>query len=120
MSHGNDRAGLAMALQTIVLAARAADVLAIDGVWNRLDDAEGLAGQCREGRAFGFDGKALIHPGQIDTANRAFGPTEAEIEDAAAIVAAATGGAERIRGRMIEAMHVDAARRLLDLSRAGR
>ncbi len=111
-----DRAGLGLALQTIVLAARAAGILALDGVWNRLDDAEGLARQCRDGRALGFDGKTLIHPDQIDVANRAFGPGEAEIEEARALIAAATGGAERFRGRMVEAMHVDAARRLIALA----
>lgn len=111
---GGDRSGLALALQTIVLAARAAGIVALDGVWNRLDDPDGLAAECSEGRGFGFDGKTLIHPNQIDTANRAFGPSEAEIEDARALVEAATGGAERFRGRMIETMHVDAARRILD------
>lgn len=110
-----DRSGLALSLQMIVLAARAASVAAIDGVWNRIDDAEGLARQCREGRAFGFDGKALIHPSQIDAANRAFGPTAAELEDARALVAAASGGAERFRGRMIEGMHVAEAHRLIAL-----
>lgn len=110
-----ERAGLALALQTIVLAARAAGILALDGVWNRLDDAEGLARVCRDGRSSGFDGKTLIHPDQIDAANRAFGPSEAELDDARALVAAATGGAERFRGRMVEAMHVEAARRLLAL-----
>jgi len=112
-----DRGGLALALQTIVLAARAAGIVALDGVWNRLEDEEGLARQCNEGRAFGFDGKSLIHPSQIDAANRAFGSTEAELEDARALIVAATGGAERFRGRMIESMHVEAARRLID--RAG-
>jgi (3S)-malyl-CoA thioesterase len=111
-----DRAGLTLALQSIVLAARAAGVAAIDGVWNRLDDPEGLARQCRAGRAFGFDGKSLIHPDQIEPANSAFGPSAAEVEEAEAIIAAATGGAERIRGRMIEAMHVETARRLLALA----
>jgi (3S)-malyl-CoA thioesterase len=103
-------------LQSIVLAARAAGVGAIDGVWNRLDDPEGFARQCRDGRAFGFDGKSLIHPDQIEPANRAFGPSVAEVVEAEAIIAAATGGAERIRGRMIEAMHVETARRLLALA----
>jgi (3S)-malyl-CoA thioesterase len=87
-----DRAGLTLALQSIVLAARAAGVGAIDGVWNRLD------------------------PDQIEPANRAFGPSVAEVVEAEAIIAAATGGAERIRGRMIEAMHVETARRLLALA----
>ncbi len=107
------RTGLGLALQTIVLAARAAGIAALDGVYNRLDDPEGFAAECREGRALGFDGKTLIHPSQIDPCNAAFGPTAEELEDARALVAAATGGAERFRGRMIEAMHVEAARRLL-------
>ena len=108
------RAQMSVALQTIVLAARAGGVWALDGVFNRLDDAEGLAAECREGRALGFDGKSLIHPGQLAIAARAFGPSEAEIADARALIAAATGGAERYEGRMIEAMHVDQARALLE------
>lgn len=108
------RAQMSVALQTIVLAARAGGVWALDGVFNRLDDAEGLAAECREGRALGFDGKSLIHPGQLAIAIRAFGPSEAEIADARALIAAATGGAERYEGRMIETMHVDQARALLE------
>ena len=111
------REGLTLALQSIVLAARAAGVAAFDGVFNLLDDPTGLEADCEAGRRLGFDGKSLIHPNQIDTANRIFGPSPSEIEDARALVEAATGGAERFRGRMIEAMHVDAARRAL--KRAG-
>ena len=107
------RDGLALALQTIVLAARAGGGIALDGVYNRLDDPDGLWAEARAGRAFGFDGKTLIHPSQIDPAHRAFAPDEAEIEYARALVEAATGGAERFRGQMVETMHVDAARRLL-------
>jgi (3S)-malyl-CoA thioesterase len=107
------RAQMSVALQTIVLAARANAVWAIDGVFNKLDDPEGLAQECREGRALGFDGKSLIHPNQIAVAATAFGPTEAEIADAHALIHAATGGAERFRDRMIETMHVDQARALL-------
>jgi citrate lyase subunit beta/citryl-CoA lyase len=117
---GSGRAGLALGLQTVVLAARAAGVAAFDGVYNRLDDEDGLAAECREGRAFGFDGKSLIHPGQIDTANRIFGPSESELEAAIRLIAAATGGAERFEGRMIEAMHVDQARALLAKARRSR
>lgn len=111
------RGGLALALQSIVLAARVAGGIALDGVYNRLDDADGFAAQCTEGRALGFDGKTLIHPAQVEPCNRLFGPDEAEIEEARALIEAATGGAERFRGRMIEAMHVDMARR--QLARAG-
>jgi citrate lyase subunit beta/citryl-CoA lyase len=110
---GGDRAPLVTALQTILLAARAAGVAAYDGVYNRLDDAEGFEAQCREGRGFGFDGKSLIHPDQIEAANRLFGPSEAEVDAARRLLAAATGGAERFEGEMIERMHVEQARRLL-------
>lgn len=112
------RAGIGYALQAIVLAARAGGVWALDGVYNALEDEAGLAEDCAAGRLIGFDGKTLIHPNQIAVAARAFGPSEAEIADADALVAAATGGAERFRGRMIEAMHVEQARTLL--ARAGR
>lgn len=106
---GAPRWSLAVALQTIVLAARCGGCWAFDGVYNRLDDETGLAGECREGRLLGFDGKTLIHPSQIAACNAAFGPSSEEIEDARALVAAATGGAERFRDRMIETMHVEQA-----------
>ena len=108
------REGLALSLQMIVLAARAADIWAIDGVYNSLEDARGLASECRHGRWLGFDGKSLIHPNQIAVAIQAFGPNSEEIDEARALVEAATGGAERFRGRMIEAMHVEQARALLE------
>jgi (3S)-malyl-CoA thioesterase len=111
------RTGLTLCLQSIVLAARMAGIAAIDGVFNLLDDADAFRADCEAGRQMGFDGKSLIHPNQIDIANRTFGPSEAEIEEAQALISAATGGAERFRGRMIEAMHVETARRAL--KRAG-
>lgn len=115
---GGDRAPLATALQTVLLAARAAGVAAFDGVYNRLDDPDGFAAQCVEGRALGFDGKSLIHPSQVEIANRFFGPTDEEVEAAKRLLAAATGGAERFEGEMIERMHVEQARRLLAKARA--
>lgn len=114
---GAGRAGLSLALQTVVLAARAGGGWALDGVFNALADPEGLAAECAEGRAFGFDGKTLIHPGQIAVAAQAFAPTADEILEARALLEAARGGAERFRDRMIEAMHVEQARAVLE--RAG-
>lgn len=114
---GAGRTPLMHSLQAIVLAARAARVAAFDGVYNGLDDNEGLARQCEEGRSFGFDGKSLIHPNQISTANRIFGPSEAEIEAAERLIAASTGGAERFEGKMVESLHVDQARALLRKAR---
>jgi citrate lyase subunit beta/citryl-CoA lyase len=107
---GHARAALRTALQTILLAARAAGIAAFDGVHNRLDDPDGLAAECEEGRGFGFDGKSLIHPNQIETANRLFGPSPEEVDEARRLISAATGGAERWEGEMIERMHVEQAR----------
>ena len=110
---GAGRDAMAMALQLVVLAARGREIWALDGVFNALDDPEGLEAECRAGRMLGFDGKSLIHPGQIEIAARAFAATEAEIADARALIAAASGGAERYKDRMIEEMHVDQAKALL-------
>lgn len=107
------RAQLQLALQLIVLAARGREIWAIDGVFNKLDDAGGLAAEAAEGRLLGFDGKSVIHPNQIDIARSAFDPSPAELDDARALIAAASGGAERFGDRMIEDMHVEQARALL-------
>jgi len=115
---GGAREALRTGLQMILLAARAAGVAAFDGVFNRLDEPEGLEAECREGRSFGFDGKSLIHPNQIDAANRLFGPSPEEVEEARRLIAAATGGAERYEGEMIERMHVEQARSVLAKARA--
>lgn len=111
---GAGRAPLQMALQSVVLAARAAGIAAFDGVFNRLDDPDGFAADAAEGRRLGFDGKTLIHPDQIAPCRAAFAPTAAETARAERLIAAATGGAERFEGAMIEQMHVAMARRLLD------
>jgi len=110
---GAGRRPLQTALQTIVLAARAADRPCFDGVFNRLDDPAGFADQAAEGRALGFDGKTLIHPDQIAPCKAAFAPSDAERARAERLVAAASGGAQRFEGEMIERMHVEAAERLL-------
>jgi len=114
---GAGRGPLQAALQFILIAARAAGVAAFDGVHNQLDDEAGLAAECAASRRLGFDGKSLIHPDQIAACHAAFAPSPEEIALAERLVAAATGGAERFEGAMIEAMHVDAARRLLARTR---
>ncbi len=110
---GSGRVGLQLSLQSIVLAARAFGIWTFDGVFNDLANLPGLETECRDGRALGFDGKTLIHPGQIEITNLIWSPSEAEVDDARALIAAATGGAERFRDRMIETMHVEMAKRLL-------
>ncbi len=108
------RQSLQTALQITVLAARAAAVPVFDGVFNDLEDLDGFTAQCREGRSLGFDGKSLIHPSQIEPCNRAFLPSEQEVDRARRLVEAYGGGAERFDGQMIERMHLEAARRLLE------
>ena len=114
-----DREPLKPWLALVVAMARAHALLAIDGVFNRFADSEAFAAECAQGRLYGFDGKSLIHPSQIDGANAAFAPTEAEITNARAIVAAfnapdAVGrGAIQIEGQMVERLHLAAAERVL-------
>ena len=109
---GRDR--ISASLQLIILAARAAGVPAFDGVFNGLEDPDGFAAEARDGRLLGFDGKSLIHPNQIEPCHSAWAPTEQELARAERLIAAANGGAERFEGEMIERMHVESAKRLLD------
>jgi citrate lyase subunit beta / citryl-CoA lyase len=106
-------------LMQIVLAARAYGLDALDGVYNDFRDAEGFASECAEGRAMGFDGKTLIHPGQIEAANTAFGIDAEKLEEARAIVAAfatpenAGAGVISLDGRMVERLHAEMAEKLI-------
>jgi citrate lyase beta subunit len=109
---GRDR--ISASLQLIVLGARAAGVAAFDGVFNGLEDSDGFRAEAEDGRMLGFDGKSLIHPDQIAPCHAAWAPTEQEVTRAERLVAAAQGGAERFEGEMIERMHVESARRLLE------
>jgi citrate lyase subunit beta/citryl-CoA lyase len=113
------RAPLQPALALTVVAARANGLAALDGVWNAIDDEPGLRAECAQGRDFGFDGKCLIHPGQIEAANRAFSPDAAELAWARRVIEAfarpenADKGAIRVEGRMAERLHLAEAERLV-------
>ena len=115
---GATREPISASLQMIVLAARAAGIAVFDGVFNSLDDPDGFLEEATDGRKLGFDGKSLIHPNQIAACHQAFAPSSAEIERARALVEAFRGGAERFGNEMIERMHVEAARRVLDRAAA--
>lgn len=114
-----DRLPLLFSLSRIVLAARAAGIFAFDGVFNSLTDAMGLAREANHGRDLGFDGKSVIHPGQIAAVNAVFGPSAGEIAAAHGLIAtfdtvlAKGSGVTAHGGAMVEALHVAAARRLL-------
>lgn len=117
------RAPFLTALSRCVLAARAFGLLVLDSVFNTLDDPAGFEAECAQARDWGFDGKTLIHPGQIEAANRAFSPTEAELAWARAVTAAfadpanAGRAALRVQGALVEPLHLAQARRML--ARAG-
>jgi citrate lyase subunit beta / citryl-CoA lyase len=111
------RAPLLPSLSWCVLAARDAGKAILDGVFNDLDDADGFEAECRQGREFGFDGKTLIHPKQLEPCNRVFAPSQEEVDRARRIIAAFEEaqqqgrGVVTVDGRMIENLHVDQARR---------
>lgn len=116
---GADRIPLHPALALTVAAARAHGLAALDGVYNAIDDNSGFAAEAAQGAAFGFDGKTLIHPRQIELCNAAFSPSPDAVAQARAIVAAfadpanADKGAIRLDGRMVERLHLAAAHRTL-------
>jgi citrate lyase subunit beta/citryl-CoA lyase len=104
-----------------VLAARATGKAILDGVYNDVKDNDGFLAECRQGRELGFDGKTLIHPGQVEGANEAFAPSAKAVEDARGILEAwESGGAGVVtyHGRMIENLHVESARRTLSIDEA--
>ncbi|MEA1831674.1 CoA ester lyase [Methylobacterium durans] len=111
-------------LMSAVAAARAYEIDIIDGIYNAFRDEAGFRAECEQGRDCGFDGKMLIHPSQIEAANAVFGPGEAEIGQARAILDAFAApenrgrGAIPFEGRMIERLHADEARRTLAMAEA--
>jgi citrate lyase subunit beta / citryl-CoA lyase len=116
------RGPLLHSLSTCVLAARAAGRTILDGVYNDVRDAAGFEAECRQGRAFGFDGKTLIHPGQLEPCNRAFSPSEDEVAFARRVIEAFEEaerdgrGVVTVDGRLVENLHVATARRVLALA----
>ena len=116
-----DRVPLITALGLVMLAARGHGLAILDGVHLDLNDEEGFALACRQGRELGFDGKTLIHPKQIEPANLAYAPSLEEIEHARKVIAAhaeavaAGKGMVLVDGKLIEGLHVENARRLLAL-----
>jgi citrate lyase subunit beta/citryl-CoA lyase len=111
-------------LATAVLAARAAGIAVLDGVFNDINDAAGFRAECVQGFEMGFDGKTLIHPKQVEVCNDVWAPTADDIANARGMIAAfeqatAEGrGVVTFNGRMIENLHVDNARRVLATAEA--
>lgn len=116
---GADRLPFQPLMLSAVLAARAHGLAVLDGVYNAIDDAAGFVAEAAQARRFGFDGKTLIHPSQVEPCNAAFSPSAEEIARAERIVAAfddpavADRGAIRVGGEMVERLHLTRARRVL-------
>lgn len=114
-----DRLPMQYALQTCLMAARAAGIIAVDGVYNAFKDDDGLRAECEQGRDLGFDGKTLIHPAQLAIANAAFAPDAAALDLARRQIAAfdeatALGlGVAVVDGRIVENLHIVTARQTL-------
>jgi citrate lyase subunit beta/citryl-CoA lyase len=121
---GASRAPFFAALSLAVMAARAEGLTAIDGVYNDIANASGFEAECRQGLEFGFDGKTLIHPSQIEICNSVFAPAEEEIARARAVIAAfalpenAGRGVIKVDGRMTELLHLEEARRVVAVAEA--
>ena len=119
-----DRAPFHAALSLSVAAARLYGLTILDGVYNDIDNEEGLSAICEQGVDFGFDGKTLIHPKQVEICNRIFSPSEAEVAWAKAVIAAFAlpenqgKGAIRVEGRMAELLHLVQAESLVAVAAA--
>jgi citrate lyase subunit beta/citryl-CoA lyase len=122
--HTAMRLPLITALGLCMLAARAARIAILDGVYLDLNDHEGFVDSCRQGAELGFDGKTLIHPKQLEAANEVFAPSEEELRlsrriiDAYAAAEAEGKGVVVVDGKLIEKLHVDHAERVVALAKA--
>lgn len=123
-THTPLRLPMITALGLCMLAGRAYGLTLLDGVHLDLDDDEGYAASCCQGLELGFDGKTLIHPKQIETANRTFAPDERALADAEKIIAAHKAAADEgkgvvvVDGRLVENLHVEDAKRQVQLAKA--
>jgi citrate lyase subunit beta / citryl-CoA lyase len=118
------REPLLHALSACVVGARVGGRAILDGVFNDLSDADGFEAECVQGRQLGFDGKTLIHPSQLEPANRVWAPTAEAVEHARRVITAfeeaerSGRGVVTVDGRMIENLHVEQARRTLAVAEA--
>ncbi len=118
------RAPLVPSLHMALLAAREADKVILDGVYNDIKNAEGFTTECVQGNNMGFDGKTLIHPDQVAIANDTWAPSAQDVEHARKVIAAfnealAEGkGVVQLDGKMIENLHVANAERAIAIADA--
>jgi citrate lyase subunit beta/citryl-CoA lyase len=118
------RAPLVPSLHMALLAAREADKVILDGVYNDIKNADGFTAECVQGQNMGFDGKTLIHPDQVAIANDTWAPSAHDVEHARKVIdafneALAQGkGVVQLDGKMIENLHVANAERAIAIADA--
>ncbi len=122
--HTKTREPVITALGIAMLTARAYGLNILDGVYNDFRNSDGFWDECLQARDMGFDGKTLIHPSQIDSANEVFGPSDDDVLYAEKLIAAfheaksVSKGVAVLDGKMIEDLHVEEARRTLAIAAA--
>jgi citrate lyase subunit beta/citryl-CoA lyase len=122
----HDPLGYSYVRAKIPVDARAAGVHAIDAIWQKIDDIDGLIRDATMARRLGYSGKSIIHPSQIEPVHKVFRPSKNEVEWAKKVVQAlgqamkkGTGrGAIRLEGKMIDAVHYKQAKAILDAADA--
>ncbi len=118
------RAAMIPMITHCILATRAHGLEILDGPYSDFSNVDGFGQECTQARDLGFDGKTLIHPGQIEACNAIFTPPAAEVAEARRIIAAferpenASRGAIQIDGRMVERLHAEMARRTIAIADA--
>ncbi|HOY79539.1 MAG TPA: CoA ester lyase [Hyphomonadaceae bacterium] len=118
------RENLAACYTLAIAAARAYDILVFDGVYNDIANAEGFAAEARQAKAFGFDGKTLIHPTQVEPCNTIFAPPADAVAQARDVITAfadpanASKGVLKVNGKMTELLHLAQAKRLVAVAEA--
>ena len=123
-AHTRERLPFVTSLGLCLLAARAAGLAILDGVYLDLNDEAGFEFACRQGSEFGFDGKTLIHPKQVGPCNRIFGPKPEDIAwsrqiiEAHAEAMARGAGVVVVNGKLVENLHVESARRMVSMADA--
>ncbi|BBH17291.1 citrate lyase subunit beta [Nocardioides baekrokdamisoli] len=121
VDHVPGRTNLVTSLQLAVLAARATGKVILDGVYNNVKDEDGFLAEVEQGRQYGFDGKTIIHPGQIEGANNGFAPSPEAVENAKGLIEAwdaRTTGVATYNGKLVESLHVESAQRTLSIAEA--
>jgi citrate lyase subunit beta/citryl-CoA lyase len=120
----DDPAGYSYARMKIPVDARAAGATAIDAIWQKVDDINGLRNDAAKAKRLGYAGKSIIHPNQIQPVHEVFRPSKSEIEWATKVLGALGPGMRKgkgkgallVEGKMIDAVHYKQAKAILEIA----